>query len=179
MLNHTSEYADLTPQQFEVIGKIVVEWSNIEFLLKSLLIRLLCTPDFLGRVFTDEIMAARLQNAIDKAVKIHRHRYGHRFLSDEDLAEIVQLNADATRIRSKRNRFSHYCWCRSSDDKIFGTGFSGHVPPSKQVDNDSIVISVNELEDLYAEAHSIVDKLTGALLKIPRAQLNRDAESPK
>lgn len=32
-LNHNSIYAELTDCHFKLIGKIVVEWSNIEFLL--------------------------------------------------------------------------------------------------------------------------------------------------
>jgi hypothetical protein len=40
-LNHTSEYAELIDEQFALIGRLVIEWSNIEFLLGVLLSRLL------------------------------------------------------------------------------------------------------------------------------------------
>jgi hypothetical protein len=50
-LNHTSEYAELTNEQFALIGRLVIEWSNIEFLLGVLLSRLLFMPEFVGRVW--------------------------------------------------------------------------------------------------------------------------------
>ena len=38
-LNHVSQYSQLTDQHFQAIGELVVEWSNIEFLLRSVLTR--------------------------------------------------------------------------------------------------------------------------------------------
>ena len=115
-LNHTSKYAELTDEQFALIGRLVVEWSNIEFLLGVLLSRLLFTPEFLGRVYTDEMNANRVQDALKKALNIHRHRYGSRILSTETLDEIVQLNVDGGKSRKLRNKFAHLCWSRSNDE---------------------------------------------------------------
>lgn len=166
-LNHSSKYAELTPRQFEVIGRLVVEWSNIQFLLGVLLSRLLFTPEFLGRVYTDELMASRLQSALGKALSIHRHRYGNGVVSEELAAEIRALNTEIEQIRGKRNKFSHFCWCRWSDEQIFGSGLSGHVPPSKQLDRDSMVVTVKELEELYRESYAVVDRLCATLEKLP------------
>ena len=74
-LNHTSQYAELTDDHFKAIGKIVVEWSNIEFLLSVLLSRLLVTPEFLGRSYTDHMNAVKLQEAVKEGVEIHKQRY--------------------------------------------------------------------------------------------------------
>jgi hypothetical protein len=63
-LNHTSEYAELTNEQFALIGRLVIEWSNIEFLLGVLLSRLLFTPEFVGRVYSDEMSATRMERAL-------------------------------------------------------------------------------------------------------------------
>jgi hypothetical protein len=41
-LNHTP-YSDLTQEQAALIGRIGIEWSNVEFLLGQLLSRLLMT----------------------------------------------------------------------------------------------------------------------------------------
>ena len=98
-LNHSSSYADLTPRQFEAIGRFVVEWSNIEFLLGTLLSRLLRTPEFFGRVYTDELMAVRVQSALEKAISIHRHRYRCRVVSEDVLNEIATLNSEIEKIR--------------------------------------------------------------------------------
>jgi hypothetical protein len=65
MLNHVSQYSQLTDVHYNAIGKVVIEWSNIEFLLRILLTRLLLTPDFPGRTFTDRLTAAKVQEAID------------------------------------------------------------------------------------------------------------------
>lgn len=74
-LNHTSQYSELTQAQYAALGKAVVEWVNVEFLLGVLLSRLLATPEFLSRTYTDSISAVRLQGAIAEAVEIHRVRY--------------------------------------------------------------------------------------------------------
>ena len=56
-LNHTSSYADLTSEQAELIGRFVIECSNIDFLLGEILGRLLFTPEFLKRIYADEMSA--------------------------------------------------------------------------------------------------------------------------
>lgn len=166
-LNHTSKYAELTARQFEAIGRLVVEWSNIEFLLGLLLSRLLFTPEFLGRVYTDEIMASRRQSALRKALLIHKHRYGNKVLSEEDSDEVEAINKDVEALRGKRNRFSHFCWCRSNDNEIFGSGLSGHVPPSRQLEKDSMVITNSELDALYKSSYALVDRLSQIVQRLP------------
>jgi hypothetical protein len=49
-LNHASRFSELTDDQFKLIGQIVVEWANIEFLQKIILSRLLLSPDFLEHI---------------------------------------------------------------------------------------------------------------------------------
>ncbi len=166
-LNHSSRYAELTPRQLEAIGRLVVEWSNIEFLLGVLLSRLLRTPEFLGRVYTDELMAVRVQSAMEKAIAIHRHRYGCRLVSEDVLSEIAALNSEIEKIRGERNKFSHFCWCRSNDEEIFGSGLSGHVPPSKQLDKDSIVVSLIELDEMHKQSYSVVSRLSELVKQLP------------
>lgn len=170
MLNHTSQYAELTPRQFEAIGRLVVEWSNLEFLLASVLTRLLRTPDMLGRVYTDELMAVRLQSAIEKAIAIQRHRYGARLVPVAVLDELSSLNSKIQAVRGTRNRLSHFCWSRQRDDKLFGTAFSGHVPPSKQIDKDSIVLSMAQLDEMYKESYGLVTRLTELLTQLPEVK---------
>lgn len=171
-LNHTSKYAELTDEQFALIGRLVVEWSNIEFLLGILLSRLLFTPEFLGRVYSDEMNASRVQAALKKALDIHRHRYGSRIVPPETLDVIVQLNADIEKFRGLRNRFSHFCWSRSNDEEIFGCALSGFVPPSKRLDKDSMVVSVSELKEAYLNAYQLVERLSGVIQSLPEADEN-------
>jgi hypothetical protein len=75
-LNHVSKYARLTDKHFRLIGQVVVEWANIEFLQKIILSRLLLSPEFPSRIYTDLISAARLQNGLGEAISIHRHHTG-------------------------------------------------------------------------------------------------------
>jgi hypothetical protein len=157
----------LTPRQFEAIGRLVVEWSNIEFLLGVILSRLLRTPEFLGRVYTDELMAVRVQSAIEKAIAIHRHRYGGHLVPKDILDKVAALNSEIEQIRGKRNKFSHFCWCRSNDEELFGSGLSGHVPPSKQLAKDSIVVSLTELDEMYKQSYSVVSRLSELASQLP------------
>ena len=90
-LNHSSEFSELTDQQYMVLGKAVVEWANIEQLLSILLGRLLATPDFLARTFTDPLAAFRLQEAIKEAVEIHREPYGEKVGGGAPLFQAVQI----------------------------------------------------------------------------------------
>ena len=166
-LNHTSKYAELTDEQFVLIGRLVIEWSNIEFLLGVLLSRLLFTPEFLGRVYRDEMSVSRIQGALKKALDIHRHRYGSRIVLTETLDEIMQLNADIEKFRGLRNRLSHFCWSRSNDEEIFGSGLSGFMPPSKRLGKDSMNISVSELKEAYRDAYQLVEHLSGVIQRIP------------
>lgn len=63
-LNHTSQCAELTEEQYAALGKAVVEWANIEELLGAVIGRLLATPDFLARSFTDSMSAVRVQDVL-------------------------------------------------------------------------------------------------------------------
>jgi hypothetical protein len=166
-LNHSSKYADLTAEQAEMLGRFVMEWSNIEFLLGELLARLLFSPSFLSRVYADELNAARFQSALEKAVTIHRVRYDCRVVPPETLDKIDGLRAPLDRLRGMRNRFSHFCWARSSDDEIFGTGFSAFLPHDKRHEKDFRVISLDELKAAHKEAWNLVNEIEALIQSIP------------
>jgi hypothetical protein len=166
-INHASKYSELTEDQFALIGKVVVEWSNIEFLLGVLLSRLLFTNEFLGRIFTDDMGASRIQEAINKALDIHRHRYGCKVVSLETINEINQLNIDIETFRGVRNKFSHFCWSRSTDEELFGTSFSGFISPNKRAKKDSMVISNTEIKEFYQNAYMFVERLSQLIEKLP------------
>ena len=167
-LNHTSEFAELTDQQFTALGKAVVEWANIEHLLSVLLGRLLATPDFLARSLTDPLAAFRLQEAIQEAVEIHRVRYGKRVINGALLDEIVQINQEATVLRGIRNKIAHFCWCRQSDETLFGTSFAGGIPSPKSERKNSAVITLSELTDFHQRAFALVEQLIFSTEKLPK-----------
>jgi hypothetical protein len=166
-LNHTSRYSDLTEAQYAALGKAVVEWANVEYLLGVLLGRLLATPEFLARTYTDALSAVRLQDAIAEAVEIHRIRYRTRLISEQILIEIVQINSRVTIARSARNRIAHFCWMRSHDEEIFGTGFTGGVLSAKKERRDHAVLSAQDLATLNAESHALVEQLIKLVAKLP------------
>lgn len=168
-LNHTSQYSELTQAQYAALGKAVVEWANVEFLLGVLLSRLLATPEFLSRTYTDSISAVRLQGAIAEAVEIHRVRFGHRLVSEQVLLEILQVNALVTSIRGMRNKIAHFCWARSHDEELFGTSFRGGVPSAKNGRRDHAVLSSQELARLNGEVHSLVEQLIKLVAMLPEA----------
>jgi hypothetical protein len=127
-LNHASEFAALTDEQHAAIGRVVVEWSNVEYMLSVLLSRLLRTPEYLGRTYSAGMSAVRLQAAISEAIEIHRDRYGRKFIAEELLVRIENSNNRITGLRAERNKISHFCWCRTDDESVFGTSFAGGIP---------------------------------------------------
>ncbi|HSG22295.1 MAG TPA: hypothetical protein VLA64_04990 [Azonexus sp.] len=167
-LNHSSKFAELTDVQYIALGKVVVEWANIEQLLSVLLGRLLGTPDFLARTFTDPFSAARLQEAIHEAVEIHRVRYRERLISGDLLDEIVRINNSVTSLRGVRNKIAHFCWCRHSDESLFGTSFAGGIPTPKSERKNTAVLKLSDLTNLHQEALSLVEQLIVLTERFPR-----------
>ncbi len=163
-LNHVSKYAQLTDKQFKLIGQVVVEWTNIEFLQKSCL---LLFPEFLSRVYTDLISAARLQDGLKDAMSIHRQRYQASVINKDLLKEIEQVNNNIARVRAHRNRIAHFCWTRSNDEEIFGTNFSSGLPGSKKDKKSDSIFKNRELEDLYRESYELVESTEKLIARIP------------
>lgn len=166
-LNHTSEFAELTEAQYALLGKAVVEWANIELLLSILLSRLLATPEFLARTYTDSISAVKLQDAILEAVEIHQERYRHRLISEETLLEILDINFKITNLRSARNKIAHFCWSRNSDQQIFGTNFRGGVHSEKRERRDFSILTSQDLAKLNCDAHALVEQMINLVSKLP------------
>jgi hypothetical protein len=166
-INHSSTFSDLTEAQYAALGKTVVEWANVEFLLGVLLSRLLGTPEFLVRTYTDSMSAVRMQGAIVEAVEIHRVRYGFRLISSEILLEVDGINGQVTALRGMRNKIAHFCWSRRSDESLFGTSFPGGIPSEKSEKREHAMVTLFELENLNVSAHGLVDTLLTLVEKIP------------
>jgi hypothetical protein len=173
-LNHASEYADLTSDQYAAIGRVVVEWSNIEYLLNVVLSRLLRTPEYLGRTYADGLAAVRLQTAITEAIEIHRGRYGRHFISEATLARTEAANSRVATLRGKRNRISHLCWCRTNDGEILGSSLAGGVWTDKWDRKNNNALSLLELRTLHTEAYALVEELIQITSAI-KAVSERDA----
>ena len=169
-LNHSSRFADLTTEQYAALGRVVVEWSNIEYLLGVLLSRLLRTPEYLGRTYADGLSAVRLQAAIDEAIAIHRHRYGARRVGEETLSRAAELNTRVTRLRSERNKISHFCWTRSNDEELFGSSLSGGVPDAKWQRRTSKTLTLSELGRIHEESFAIAEELMQLVDSLPEVE---------
>jgi hypothetical protein len=167
-MNHSSSYADLTAEQAELIGRFVVEWPNIEFLLSDILGRLLMPPDFVSRVFTDSINAFGLQQALDKAIRIHTDRYCFAVISEPVLGRLSKMLGAVDELRGMCNRFLHFCWTRSTDEAIFGSGFSGYLPSDKRYRGDVRTLSVSEIRAAHKKAWDLVEDLSAFILAVPQ-----------
>ena len=165
-LNHLSQYSQLTDAHFKAIGKVVVEWSNIELLLRIVLTKLLLTPDFPGRTFTDRLTAAKVQEAIEEATSLHLGRYRLQLVSDQDLRKISDANKRVTALRGTRNKFAHFCWSRNTDEELFGINFSGGLSDSKNR-KSYIVLKLSEINDFHSECYDMVERLTKILENFP------------
>jgi alpha-N-acetylglucosamine transferase len=167
MLNHATPYSELTPKQFEVIGRSVVEWANLEFLLGNLLARLIGVPEFLSRTFTDSLSAARIQVAVSEAVEIQRIRYQAKLVAPHLLDDVDNINESISKLRAFRNKIAHFCWMRQSDDVIFGTSFSGGVWTAKKEKKATATIEVKELIKFNQDAYELVENIQKLLESIP------------
>ena len=165
--SHSSEYAKLTLQQQASIGRFVTEWANAEFYLGVLLGRLLGTPEYLARTYTDFLGALQIQQAILQALDIHHHRYVDRLVQAELATEIRVLNSKIEKLRLLRNKFAHFCWARSSDEAMFGTPLSGAHPDTKRGSRSHLQIKVTELDAAHDELYQIVSRLEQIISVIP------------
>lgn len=166
-INHATPFADLTETQYSALGKVVVEWANVEYLLGVLLSRLLWTPEYLGRTYAEGMTAVRLQSAITEAVAVHRHRYRAKRVAEDDLKSIDSLNARISALRANRNKISHFCWSRWSDDEIFGTALAGGVPDAKSERKTNACLKLGELKTLHQEAHRLTEELLRITQSLP------------
>jgi hypothetical protein len=167
-LNHTSEFSDLTESQYTALGKLVVEWANIEFLLGVILGRLLVTPDFHARTFTDSMSAAKIQDAISEALEIHQKRYRYKLISKKTIDQLIKINKEIITLRANRNKIAHFCWSRDSNDSIWGTNFSGGMPSAKKENKDHKHFSVAELQIINKQAFELVDELERIIESLPK-----------
>ncbi len=176
-LNHTSKYAELTDAQFILIGKLTIEFSNVEFLLSEILSRLLITPSFLSRTYTDRMNVNAIIEKIKNAIDIHSRRYGFSIVPADVCESISDIVAEIGKIRLIRNKFAHYCWCRDDDNKIFGTGFSSSHAKHQKPDEDCLLITNPEIEEMYLTSYKIVDRLEGILMRLPELLEDKDLKS--
>src|SRR4051812_13915122 len=115
-LSHSSSFAQPTDRHLIAIGRLVIEWGNLEFSLRSVLRRLLLVPDFPGRIFTDGMPASRVEQAINDAIALHRERYQCSLFDRETLDAIKASISRIAALRASRNKFAHFCWARMSDE---------------------------------------------------------------
>lgn len=170
MLNHSGKYAQLTDEQFGAIGLFLVEWSNVDVLLRMVLSRLLLTPAFLARTYTDEISSQGIDRAIREAVEIHRYRYGTSLIGEPILKQIIDACEQAAQARGLRNKIAHFCWMRSTDQELFGTRFSGGIPGSSKHRKGDATIKVSELLQRGQDAYALADKITKLLEELPELE---------
>lgn len=168
--SHSSPTAQLTTQQQASIGRFVTEWANTEFYLGILLGRLLGTPEYLARTYTDYLGASQIQQAISQALEIHHHRYVDRLVHEPLAKEIGAINRRIDKLRSLRNKFAHYCWMRETDEAMFGTPLSGVSPDTKRGARSHIQITVAEIDrahdDLFA-INSRLEEIVGGIPEVP------------
>jgi len=172
VLSH-GKYSDLTSEQYELLGRAFIEWSNIEFLLGILLSRLLFTPEFLGRTYSDEMTASKLESAIKNALDIHKKRYSESIITETQHEKITQVLVKAASCRTLRNKFAHYVWMRRSDEEIYGAKMSGKLPKANK-SNGSMIISLNQLKENYSTAHLLVEDLQKIIFDIPSVKEERN-----
>ena len=168
--NHSSPNAQLTAQQQACIGRFVTEWANTEFYLGLLLGRLLGTPEYLARTYTDFLGASQMQQAVSQALEIHHHRFLDSLIEKSLSEEISLINRRIEMLRSLRNKFAHYCWARTTDEVMFGTPLSGASPETKKGRRAHIEITVEEIDRSHDDLFAINSRFEEIVLAIPEVQ---------
>ncbi|MBS98354.1 MAG: hypothetical protein CMI01_06720 [Oceanospirillaceae bacterium] len=135
-----------------------------------LLSRLLVTPEFLARTYTDHMSGAKRQEAIKEAAEIHRYRDGYKLVSEDQIKQILDINGQITELRSTRNKFAHFCWSRSNDGEIFGTSLSGGIPEGRKYRKSFVSYTVAELADFHQKAYAMVDVLSVLIQSLPEME---------
>ncbi len=169
-INHSSKYSDLTDDQYKLIGKVITEFSNLDFLLGNLLSRMLIMPEFLGRTYNDLLTTNKIIEGIENAIDIHKERYSYKLIDQKTIQGIQDLLGQIKGLKTIRNKFAHYCWGRWDDSKIFGTKLSGKIPKLKKPDADSMTITNTELEKEYKKAYGAVEILVTIIEKLPELE---------
>lgn len=166
MLNHATKNSDLTEKQYALLGRAFIEWSNIEYLLGVILSRLLFTPEFLGRTYSDQMNASHIESSIKNALDIHESRYNSKIVSKDLQHQIKMILKDSLKVRELRNKFAHYLWMRSNDKEIFGAKLSGKIAKPGRADS-SINLTNNKLRDHYKDSYQVVERLRIILKALP------------
>lgn len=160
--------SQLTDEQYSIIGKLLTEFSNMDFLLGLLLNKLLITPDFIGRTYTDKMSAQNKIDAINNALVIHRDRYRGKIVNEKLIEEIINLIQDIKGSKNIRNKFAHYIWSRWTDDKIFGTQMSGQLPNLEKPNRDSLTITNKALLKQFQLANRNTEKMVEIIERLPK-----------
>jgi len=167
-LNHSSQCTELTEEQYAALGKAVVEWANIEEMLGAIIGRLLVTPDFLARSYTDSLSAARAQEILTQAIEIHRARYQCKQVSEKILDDLTAINEKITTLRAKRNKIAHFCWMRTTDEELWGTNFAGGMPSPKTERRCQAKFTLDDLAITHQECYQIVNQLLSIFDALPK-----------
>lgn len=174
MFNHNGKFAELTDEQLKAIGLFLVEWSNVDALLRMVLGRLLLTPDYLSRTYTDEISSAGIDRALREAVEVHRYRYRASLIGEPLLKRVIAACNQASQARGLRNKFAHFCWTRSSDQELFGMRFAGGIPESPKHRKAIATIKVSALQKHGKEAYSLAEEIMKLLNDLPELEEGKE-----
>jgi hypothetical protein len=158
-INHGSKFNELSDHQYTLIGKIIVEFSNVDTLLGILLTRLLLSPDFLGRTYTDQLSHNNTVAAKKNALEVHSKRYNNFFISEKKSDNIKAILQRVKDLNDTRNKFAHYNFGRFIGETIFSTKFSGKPPNEQGEKTDHVIFTDDDLLKMYNKSYEIVETL--------------------
>jgi hypothetical protein len=168
-LNHLNRYTELTDGQFQLIGKIIIEYSNIDFNMDVIFCRLLMITDMSGRYVTNRMNTSSVIDQIKNVLKLHKYRYQNKIVNENMSSSIEELLKHINDNRNYRNKFAHFCWSRQSDETIFGIGLNGIVNYDKngEIKDDALVLSLTELNEIYTSTYDLVNESSTIIENLP------------
>jgi hypothetical protein len=140
-------------EMYEVLGRYVVVWSRVEYVLKELLAGCLDVDQGVAYFLTEGLRAVHL---------IERCRYLAEVSDAEDRELILAWLRDVEDVRKQRNQLMHPMWARSNwvrqPDTVAQVVLSGK---KARFDVTETLVSLAEMQEALARAEAVLSGVQG------------------
>jgi len=169
-INHVFKFADLTSYQSSLIGKFLLEFSNLEFSFGLLFSKLLMATDLLAMSLLERMTIQSVVTSIKSMLDIHCNSYQYAIITKEQQHSIEEVLQKAEELRKTRNAFAHNIFFKQDEETIVGIDIpklSVHIMKYFFKDEGGgIIIKNTELENKIKDCYQLVDELSELLTEM-------------
>lgn len=166
MITNNSEYSELTDRQFQLIGRLIIEFSNLETLLLILLNNLLLSVNNLKGVHFGQSTTHHLITEIEATLVINSYQYKYEIIPLDLSKRISEKISEIKNIKTIRNKLTHYSWKKYEDNKIIGVRQTSDIPSIKKPKVDTFVLSENKLENEVIRIQCLAENIENFLKEL-------------